>query len=290
MVKLGIFFDKLRFEEKSLYETAIKNGIDSNLIDSKNVILNTEYLTSNNLNFGDIILQRSISHFRGQFLTACLEMMEYDVINNSKIGEICGNKLLTSMILKKNNVPTPKSIFSFNFDSAFSIIDEQNLEKNPLVFKPIIGSWGRGVFPVRNKEVGKMIVEMRQENPSTFSNIYYFQELVDRPPRDIRCIVLGEQVVAAIYRYSSNEEWRTNVARGGKAEKIKITSELEDIAVKAANAVGNGVLGIDMMEDKQHGFLVHEVNNTVEFKGASSATDIDIAKLIIEYITSTHNK
>ncbi|MER5176587.1 MAG: lysine biosynthesis protein LysX [Candidatus Nitrosocosmicus sp.] len=284
MVKLGIFFDKLRFEEKSLYETAIKIGIEANLIDSKNVILNTDYLTTNDLHYGDVIMQRSISYFRGQFLTNCLEFLGFDVINNSKIGEICGNKLLTSMILKKNNVPTPKSFFSFNSDSAFNIINEQDLEKNPLVFKPVIGSWGRGVFPVRNKEVGKMIVEMREESSSPFSNIYYFQELVKRPPRDIRCIVLGEQVVAAIYRYSSSDEWRTNVSRGGKAEMIKITSELEDIAIKAAKAVGPGILGIDMMEDEKHGLLVHEINNTVEFRGASSATGIDIAKLIINYI------
>src|SRR3989337_2146293 len=223
MVKLDILFDKLRFEEKALYNTAIKKGIDVRLIDSRNIIIDTDDLDSNELEFADVLLQRSISHFRGQFLTYCLELCGYNVINNSKIGEICGNKLLTSMILKKNNIPTPKSIFSFNYDSAFNIIDEQDLEKNPLVFKPIFGSWGRGVFPVRNKEVGKMIVEMRQENPSTFSNVYYFQELVDRPPRDIRCIVLGEQVVAAIYRYSSSEEWRTNVSRGGKAERIKIT-------------------------------------------------------------------
>jgi [lysine-biosynthesis-protein LysW]--L-2-aminoadipate ligase len=284
MVKLGIFFDKLRFEEKSLYETAIKIGIETNLIDSKSVILNTDHLISSNLDYGDIILQRSISHFRGQFLTSCLELLGYKVINNSKIGEICGNKLLTSMVLRKNNVPTPKSFFSFNSESAFSIVNEQDLEKNPLVFKPVIGSWGRGVFPVRNKEVGRMIVEMRQESSSPFSNIYYFQELVKRPPRDIRCIVLGEQVIAAIYRYSSNDEWRTNVSRGGKAEMIKITSELESIAIKAAKAVGTGILGIDMMEDEEHGLMVHEINNTVEFKGASSATGINIAGLIIDYI------
>jgi [lysine-biosynthesis-protein LysW]--L-2-aminoadipate ligase len=284
MVKLGIFFDKLRFEEKSLYETAIKIGIETNLIDSKSVILNTDHLISSNLDYGDIILQRSISHFRGQFLTSCLELLGYEVINNSKIGEICGNKLLTSMVLRKNNVPTPKSFFSFNSESAFSIVNQQDLEKNPLVFKPVIGSWGRGVFPVRNKEVGRMIVEMRQESSSPFSNIYYFQELVKRPPRDIRCIVLGEQVIAAIYRYSSNDEWRTNVSRGGKAEMIKITSELESIAIKAAKAVGTGILGIDMMEDEEHGLMVHEINNTVEFKGASSATGINIAGLIIDYI------
>jgi [lysine-biosynthesis-protein LysW]--L-2-aminoadipate ligase len=288
MVKLGIFFDKLRFEEKSLYETAIKIGIETNLIDSKSVILNTDHLISSNLNYGNIILQRSISHFRGQFLTTCLELLDYEVINNSKIGEICGNKLLTSMVLRKNNVPTPKSFFSFNSESAFSIVNEQDLEKNPLVFKPVIGSWGRGVFPVRNKEVGRMIVEMRQESSSPFSNIYYFQELVKRPPRDIRCIVLGEQVIAAIYRYSSNDEWRTNVSRGGKAEMIKITSELESIAIKAAKAVGTGILGIDMMEDEEHGLMVHEINNTVEFKGASSATGINIAGLIIDYIKNVN--
>ncbi|MDQ6723132.1 MAG: RimK family alpha-L-glutamate ligase [Thermoproteota archaeon] len=284
MVKLSIFFDKLRFEEKALYETSIKVGIEAKLIDSKNIILNTDYLTNNDLDYGDVILQRSISYFRGQFLTSCLELLGFDVINNSKIGEICGNKLLTSMILKKNNIPTPKSYFSFNSDSAFNIINDQDLENNPLVFKPVTGSWGRGVFPVRNKEVGKMIVEMREESSSPFSNIYYFQELVKRPPRDIRCIVLGEQVAAAIYRYSSNDEWRTNVSRGGKAEMIKITTELEDLAVNAAKAVGTGILGIDMMEDEQHGLLVHEINNTVEFRGASSATGIDIAKLIIDYI------
>jgi [lysine-biosynthesis-protein LysW]--L-2-aminoadipate ligase len=288
MVKIGIFFDKLRFEEKSLYETALKIGIETNLIDSKSVILNTDHLISSNLDYGDIILQRSISHFRGQFLTSCLELLGYEVINNSRIGEICGNKLLTSMVLRKNNVPTPKSFFSFNSESAFSIVNEQDLDKNPLVFKPVIGSWGRGVFPVRNKEVGRMIVEMRQESSSPFSNIYYFQELVKRPPRDIRCIVLGEQVVAAIYRYSSNDEWRTNVSRGGKAEMIKITSELESIAIKAAKAVGTGILGIDMMEDEEHGLMVHEINNTVEFKGASSATGINIAGLIIDYIKNVN--
>src|SRR6476469_3803796 len=288
MVKLGIFFDKLRFEEKSLYETALKIGIETNLINSKNVILNTDHLISSNLDYGDIILQRSISHFRGQFLTSCLELLGYEVINNSKIGEICGNKLLTSMVLRKNNIPTPKSFFSFNSESAFSIVNEQDLEKHPLVFKPVIGSWGRGVFPVRNKEVGRMIIEMRQESSSPFSNIYYFQELVKRPPRDIRCIVLGEQVIAAIYRYSSNDEWRTNVSRGGKAEMIKITSELESIAIKAAKAVGTGILGIDMMEDEEHGLMVHEINNTVEFRGASIATGIDIAKLIINYVNNVN--
>lgn len=290
MVKLDILFDKLRFEEKALYNTAIKKGIDVRLVDSRNIIIDTDDLDSNEFEFGDVLLQRSISHFRGQFLTYCLELCGYNVINSSRIGEICGNKLLTSMILKKNDIPTPKSYFSFNSDSAFNFISTIDLEQNPLVFKPVIGSWGRGVFPVRNKEIGKIIVEMRQESTSPFSSIFYFQELIHRPPRDIRCIVVGEKLIAAVYRYSSDDEWRTNVAKGGKAELIEVTSELEELALKAARAVGAGVLGIDMMEDEKRGLVVHEINNTVEFRGASLATGIDIADMIIEYVKDRGKK
>ncbi|MDN5844923.1 MAG: RimK family alpha-L-glutamate ligase [Candidatus Nitrosocosmicus sp.] len=290
MVKLDILFDKLRFEEKALYNTAIKKGIDARLADSRNIILDTDDLDSNKFEFGDVLLQRSISHFRGQFLTYCLELCGYNVINSSRIGEVCGNKLLTSMILKKNDIPTPKSYFSFNSDSAFNFINTIDLEQTPLVFKPVIGSWGRGVFPVRNKEIGKIIVEMRQESTSPFSSIFYFQELIQRPPRDIRCIVVGEKLIAAVYRYSSEDEWRTNVAKGGKAELIEITSELEELALKAARAVGAGVLGIDMMEDQKRGLVVHEINNTVEFRGSSLATGIDIADMIIEYVKDCGRK
>ncbi|TVP40634.1 RimK family alpha-L-glutamate ligase [Candidatus Nitrosocosmicus arcticus] len=290
MVKLDILFDKLRFEEKALYNTAIKKGIDVRLVDSRNIIIDTDDLDSNEFEFGDILLQRSISYFRGQFLTYCLEMCGYNVINSSRIGEVCGNKLLTSMILKKNKIQTPKSYFSFNSDSAFNFINTMDLEQNPLVFKPVIGSWGRGVFPVRNKEIGKIIVEMRQESTSPFSSIFYFQELIHRPPRDIRCIVVGEKLIAAVYRYSSDDEWRTNVAKGGKAELIEITSELEELAIKAARVVGTGVLGIDMMEDQKRGLLVHEINNTVEFRGASLATGIDIADMIIEYVKDCNKR
>ena len=290
MVKLDILFDKLRFEEKALYNTAIKKGIDVRLVDSRNIIIDTDDLDSKDFEFGDILLQRSISHFRGQFLTYCLELCGYNVINSSRIGEICGNKLLTSMILKKNDIPTPKSYFSFNSDSAFNFMNTVDLKQNPLVFKPVIGSWGRGVFPVRNREIGKIIVEMRQESTSPFSSIFYFQELIQRPPRDIRCIVVGEKLIAAVYRYSSDDEWRTNVAKGGKAEFLKITSELEELALKAARAVGTGVLGIDMMEDQKRGLVVHEINNTVEFRGASLATGIDIADMIIEYVKDCAKK
>jgi [lysine-biosynthesis-protein LysW]--L-2-aminoadipate ligase len=279
MVEVCVIYDKIRFEEKALYDKAKKKGLRAQIIDAKTITINTE-TKRKVLQLGDVILQRSISHFRGLYLTACLEYLGFLVINKFKVGETCGNKLITSLTLAKYQVPTPKTHFAFSAESAIEVISKIGF---PLVLKPIVGSWGRGVFPLRDEEVANMIVEMREEDDSPLARIYYVQEMIKRPPRDLRCIVVGDKVVAAIYRYSAENEWRTNVARGGKAEVAPITNELEDIALKAAKAVGGGILGIDLMEDEERGLLVHEVNNTVEFRGASNVSDADIAGAIIEY-------
>ena len=262
MVEVCVIYDKIRFEEKALYDKAKKKGLRAHIIDAKTITIDTESKRKA-LQLGDVILQRSISHFRGLYLTACLEFLGFLVINKFKVGETCGNKLITSLTLAKYQVPTPKTHFAFSAESAIEVISKIGF---PLVLKPIVGSWGRGVFPLRDEEVANMIVEMREGDDSPLARIYYVQEMIKRPPRDLRCIVVGDKVIAAIYRYSAENEWRTNVARGGKAEVAPITNELEDIALKAAKAVGGGIVGIDLMEDEKRGLLVHEVNNTVEFQ------------------------
>jgi [lysine-biosynthesis-protein LysW]---L-2-aminoadipate ligase len=279
MVKVCIIYDKVRFEEKSLYQKAKKKGINAQIIDAKTITINTGSKRTN-LQLGDVVIQRSISHFRGLYLTSCLEFLDFLVINKFKVGQICGNKLITSLTLAKYDVPTPKTHFAFSAESAIELIYKIGF---PLVLKPVMGSWGRGVFPIRNEEMANMMIEMREESDSPLGRIFYIQEMVNRPPRDLRCIVVGDKLIAAIYRYSAQNEWRTNVARGGKAEAAPITKELEDIALRAAKAVGGGILGIDLMEDEKRGLLVHEVNNTVEFRGASSVCEADIADAIIEY-------
>lgn len=279
MVELCIIYDKVRFEEKVLYEKAQKKGIKAQIVDGKTVTITTDS-EKKDLALGDVIMQRSVSHYRGLYLTACLEFLGFPVINKFSVGETCGNKLLTSLVLAKSKIPTPKTQFAFSAESAMETMSKTGF---PLVLKPIVGSWGRGVFPLRDEEIAGMVVEMREEDDSPFARIYYVQEMIDRPPRDIRCIVVGDQLVTAIYRYSAENEWRTNVARGGKAELTPITKELEDLALKAAKAVGGGILGVDMMEDKKRGLIVHEVNNTVEFHGAASVSKADIPAAMIEY-------
>ena len=211
MVELAIIYDKVRFEEKALYETAQKKGVRAQVIDGKTISVTTQS-EKGDLHLGDVVLQRSVSHYRGLYLTACLEFLGYPVINRFIVGETCGNKLLTSLVLAKNKIPTPKTQFAFSAESAMEAIKKSGF---PQVLKPIVGSWGRGVFPLRDEEIATMVVEMREEDDSPFARIYYVQEMIDRPPRDIRCIVVGDQAVTAIYRYSAENEWRTNVARGG---------------------------------------------------------------------------
>jgi [lysine-biosynthesis-protein LysW]---L-2-aminoadipate ligase len=278
-MQLCIIYDKVRFEEKALYEKAQQKGVKAQIVDGKTITITTES-KKKDLALGDVIMQRSVSHYRGLYLTACLEFLGFNVINKFQVGETCGNKLITSLVLAKHKVPTPKTHFSFSAENALETFTKIGF---PIVLKPIVGSWGRGVFPLRNSEVASMIVEMREEDDSPLSRIYYVQEMIDRPPRDLRCIVVGDQVVTAIYRYSPQDEWRTNVARGGKAELAPVTSELEDLAIKAARAVGGGIVGVDMMEDKERGLIVHEVNNTVEFHGAASVSRNDIPGAMIDY-------
>jgi [lysine-biosynthesis-protein LysW]---L-2-aminoadipate ligase len=279
MVEVSIVCDKVRFEEKMLYEKAQSKGIRSKIVDAKTLTVGTDSKPKDFL-LGDIILQRSVSYWRGLYLTACLEFLGFKVINRFEVGQTCGNKLITSIKLAENGIPSPKTQFAFSAESGL-----ENIKKTgfPVVLKPIVGSWGRGIYPLRNLETASMIVEMREEDNSPLSRIYYIQEMVDRPPRDIRCIVIDDQAVTAIYRYSSQSEWRTNVARGGNVELAPITNEIEDLALRAAKAVGGGILGVDMMEDKNRGLVVHEINNTVEFRGAASVSKADIPNAMINY-------
>lgn len=286
MVRICIIYDKLRFEEKKIYNDIQQKGFDATLIDGKSLVFDTESSKSDS-RFGDIILQRVISYNRGLHLTYCLEQIGLPVVNSFSVSEICGNKLITSLILKKNNVPTPKTTFAFSTESARECMKKLGF---PLVVKPIIGSWGRGVYQIKDQSMADMMLDSRQENDNSFSRIYYFQELIDRPSRDIRCIVIGDQIVASVFRYSSENEWRTNVAVGGRTEMAPLTSELKEIVLKASNAIGGGILGVDLMEDKERGYLVHEVNNTVEFRGASAVCKSDIAGAMTDYLVKMSSK
>ena len=285
MSKICIVFDRLRTEEKMLQKEASNLGHDVVMLDAKITQINTDS-KKEDYDFGDVVLERCISYFRGLHITASLEFMKIPVLNKFEVANICGNKMFMTLCLKKNNIPTPKTYFSFSSESAI-----KNLEKvgYPLVIKPIIGSWGRGVMPIKDKDTIESIVEIRNITDNPHDRIYYLQELVKRPPRDIRIITVGDKVISAMYRKSSGG-FKTNIALGADPEICEITSEMEEMAIKASKAMGGGILGIDMMEDEEKGIVVHEVNNTVEFKGLAKVAKRNIPKEMIEFAVNYARK
>ncbi|MCP8316926.1 MAG: lysine biosynthesis protein LysX [archaeon] len=270
-------YDYIRWEEKAIADAARKRGVDLKLIDSKDVslLLDSNYEDD----FGNVVLQRCLSYFRSLHLTAALEAKGISVINNFKVALTAGNKLLTTLALIKAGVPTPRTALSFASESAIKSLERLGY---PSVLKPTIGSWGRLVALLKDRDSAEAIFEDR-EHMFPLYQVYYIQEYVKRPPRDIRSIVIDDKVVAAIYRVSLSGNWKTNMALGAKAENCPITKELEDICVKASKAVGGGILGVDCMESP-NGLLVHEVNNTTEFKNTVPTTGVDIPGLIIDYL------
>ncbi len=285
MSKLRIVFDRVRAEEKMLEEKAIELGHDTKMIDAKITQVNTESKKSD-FDFGDVVLERCVSYFRGLYFTACLEFLGVPVINRYEVASNCGNKMVTSLLLKKHNVPTPKTYFSFSSEAALD-----NLEKTgyPMVIKPVIGSWGRGVMPLKDKDTADAIIEVRELSDGPLDRIYYLQEMVKRPPRDIRVIAVGDQAIAAMYRTSSGS-FKTNIALGAEPIACEITKELEDVCIKASKAVGGGILGVDLMEDESQGLVVHEINNTVEFKGLAKVAKKNIPKEMIDFTVKSARK
>ena len=276
-VEVGFLYDKVRWEEKALINEFKSRGIKLKLIN----LTDTVMPISEEDPFGvDVYLQRSVSLFKGLYSTAIVEKAYGKiVVNDFSSSLICGNKLLTSLALLTAGVPQPRTVISF---SEVSALTASELVGYPAVLKPIHGSWGRLVALLTDPLSGKSVIESRSFlHP--IHHVYYVQEMVRRPPRDIRAFVIGDEVVAAIYRIAPKDDWRTNTGIGGRTELCKITEEIEEMSLKAARAVGGELVGVDLMESPE-GLLVHEVNHVMEFRNTVPTTGVPIHKLVVDYL------
>ena len=269
-------YDTIRLEEKLLIESAKKNEINLEMVDCKKLSVDLNEKKS----FDSPVLQRCVSYYRNIHSTAAIEGQGVRVVNCLNTGIFAGNKLFTHMLLQKSGVPTPNATVAFSKDAAMNALDRNGF---PKIIKPTVGSWGRMVSKINDMDSAEGIIEGR-EAMYPIHQVHFLEEFVERPPRDIRVIVIGDTVPAAIYRNSGDGNWKTNTHLGGSAETCKITNELEEICLKAKNAVQGEIVGVDLMESNEKGLVVHEINNTTEFRNVVRVTGVDIPKLMLEYV------
>ena len=229
----------------------------------------------------NVVIERCVSQSRGYAIAASLEAWGVEVVNPSHVIANCGDKLVTNALLAKHQIPAPRTQVAFDTDHALEVIEKMGY---PVVMKPPVGSWGRLLSLIRDRDAAETVLEHKEVLGGYQHQIFYIQEIIDKPGRDIRAFVASGKCIAAIYRNSNH--WITNTARGGKAENCEVTAELADLSERSARAVGGAVVAVDLVEDPKRGLLVIEVNHTMEFKNSVTTTGVNIPLKIAEYAIS----
>jgi [lysine-biosynthesis-protein LysW]--L-2-aminoadipate ligase len=279
--RIAVLMSRVRVEEKLLLAALDARGIAYELIDDRQVIFD---LHENGFRRFDVIIERCINHSRALYALRILNDWGVPTVNSYPAALICGNKLETTSALIRAGVPSPRTRVAFTPPSALEAIEELGY---PVVLKPATGSWGRLLAKVNDREAAEALLEHKQVLGSYHHSIFYIQEYIPKPERDIRAFVIGDETVGAIYRYSPH--WITNTARGGHATNCPVTPELNDMCVRAAHAVGGGVFGVDLLEDPERGLLVNEVNYTIEFRNSIDTTGVDIPGRVVDYVLEVAN-
>lgn len=273
-MKIGILCSIVRKEEKLIFQEMRRRGIDFDVLDVRNLTID---VSQDGYPYR-IILERCVEFFRALYSLKIYNDHGIKTINSYEVSNTCGNKLLTTTTLVKNGLPIPRTKIAYSPDSALRAIEELGY---PVVLKPVIGSWGRLLSKINDREAAETVLEHKVSLGNSYHTIFYIQEYIHKPHRDIRVIVVGNETICAIYRNS--DHWITNVARNGKAQKCTLTPELQRLSLAAARAVGGGLLAVDLLEDNGR-LLISEVNHTMEFKECMEANNVNIPAKIVDYL------
>ncbi len=271
---VGVLMSRVRVEEKLLLaELARRDNVEVIRFDDRELVLDFQ---SPRLSC-DVVLERAINHLRAEYTLKVLNDWGIPTVNTFEVANVCGDKLLTTAALVKAGVPVPGTRIAFTPESALEAIEELGY---PVVLKPAIGSWGRLLSKVNDRDAAEALLEHKVTLGSFHHGAFYIQEYVEKGGRDIRSFVVGDETICAIYRDSPH--WITNTARGATASNCLVTPELNECSLAAARAVGGGVVAVDLFETP-NGLLVNEVNYTMEFRNSIDTTGVDIPARIIDY-------
>ncbi|MFH1399015.1 MAG: lysine biosynthesis protein LysX [Candidatus Woesearchaeota archaeon] len=276
-MRVGILVSKLRAEEKLIFAEFRRRGLDFEQIDMRDAMFDLE---KRRFFECDVIFERCISHSHALYGTKILEDRGMTTVNTYGVINNCGDKLNCSLLLEKNKVPTPKVRVAFTQKSAMKAIEEL---RYPVVLKPTVGSWGRLISRVDNRTAAEALLEHKNTLGTYHHSVFYIQEYIEKPGRDIRAFFVGDTTICAIYRTS--EHWITNTARGGKATNCPVTPELNEVCCRAAEAVGGGILAMDVFET-DNGLIINEINPTMEFRNSIQTTGVNIPEKMVDYVVS----
>lgn len=276
-MRIGVLYSRVRVEEKWIFAALEQRGVDYDRLDDRDIHFDIED-PSPWLKY-DALLMRSISYVRGLYALRVLNSWGIPTVNTAAVSEACGDKLATSTVLARAGVPQPNVVLAFTPEAALEAIENLGY---PVVLKPVVGSWGRLLAKINDRDAAEAVLEHKSTLGSYQHSVFYVQEYIRKPGRDIRAFVVGDETICAIYRKS--EHWITNTARGGEGEVCPITPELADICGRAAQAMGGGVLAVDLIEHPDRGLLVNEVNHTMEFHTTVPTTGVDIPGITVDYL------
>lgn len=276
-IKVGMLQSRVRVEEKLLAEELLSRGVELVRFDDREFELD---LTSPDERFTscDVVLERCINHLRALYTLRILNDWDVPTVNMYDVAQICGDKLLTTSALVRAGVPTPRTKVAYTEESGVAAIEEMGY---PVVLKPAVGSWGRLLSRVNDRDAAEALLEHKVTLGSFHHGAFYIQEFIEKKGRDIRTFVVDGETICGIYRTS--DHWITNTARGAVASNCPITPELDDLSRRAAEAVGGGVVAIDLFETPD-GLMVNEVNYTMEFRNSIHTTGVDIPARIVDYV------
>lgn len=273
---LAILYDRIRPDEKMLFEAAEALGVPYTKVYAPQLSMRLGHRPPE-LEGVTAAVERLVSQSKGLAVSRYLSALGIPVVNAPHVIETCGDKWATSCALEAQQVPQPHTALATESEEALKLMEQMGY---PVVMKPVVGSWGRLLSKINDRDAAETVLEHKEVLGGYQHQLFYVQELVNKPGRDIRAFVAGDRCIAAIYRTS--EHWITNTARGGKASNCPVTPQLAQIAVSAARAVGGGVVAIDLFESER-GLLVNEVNHTMEFKNSVSTTGVNIPAEILQY-------
>ncbi|ARM76253.1 lysine biosynthesis protein LysX [Acidianus manzaensis] len=278
-MKVALVVDIIRQEEKLIVKTLNEKQINYDIIN-----VAQEPLPFNRaLGRYDVAIIRAISMYRSLYASAVFESVGVHTINSMEVISTAGDKILTYSKLYKAGIPIPDSIISMSPDATLKAYEQIGY---PLIDKPPIGSWGRMVSLVRDLFEGKTIIEHREMLGNSALKVHIVQEYIKDKNRDIRCIVMGKELLGCYARNIPANEWRANVALGGNPSSLVVDDKLKEIALKAASVINGEFISIDVLEHSSKGYVINELNDTPEFKGFMLATGINVPEKLVNYIIS----